>query len=201
MFGLGTGRCGTHSLMNILNAQNDANITHECKTLPWITNEEYKPVVERIWSRKGVLVGDIAFYWLHYSTHILNVLPNAKFIILKRDREETIESYIKKTKGRNHWMEHDGNYWDKDTIWDRCYPKFNFNDRTIDYDNDKAKAIGEYWDHYYALCDIFIKNHPNNFIQLNTEDLNNGVKVESMLSFIGIENPILKVGVKTNQSG
>ena len=111
-----------------------------------------------------------------------------RFVILKRDKKETIKSYMKKTQGRNHWMVHDGSVWSLD-IWDRCYPKFDT--------KTKEEALSRYYDHYYELCQQLPQNK---CFWLNTEDLNNKEKSEQMLKFCGFSNPKFNIFLKNKNN-
>src|SRR5487761_2166908 len=94
------------------------------------------------------LIGDIAFYYLSYVELIARRNQNVRFICLRRDREQTIESCLRKSaigrwrskriadrlsslitrapyyESHNFWIEHDGSEWELDPVWDKCFPKF-----------------------------------------------------------------------------
>jgi hypothetical protein len=180
IIGLGTGRCGTVSLSNLLNSQKDSFFSHEWdESHKWDSNIYYfKNYLEGLGCLPLIdFYGDVSFYNLPYCTDLQKLYTNIKFIILKRDRQETINSYIAKTPGRNHWQAHDGSSF-RFCNWDKCYPKFNA--------NNKADAIGMYWDMYYEQCS---KLDQSKCYHLNTEDLNNEEKCLDMLSFCNFESP------------
>ncbi|MFC1682140.1 hypothetical protein ACFL0X_00815 [Nanoarchaeota archaeon] len=198
IFGIGTGRCGTVSLFNLLNLQKNSKSTHESKPiLPW--NFSKKDIERKIYillKRKEKFVSDEGFYYLPYTGFILSKYPSAKFIVLKRNKNEVIKSYSKKTEGRNHWINHDGSIWKKDKIWDPSYPKYNVKSKEV--------ALEKYWDDYYTTVNKLTKKFPKN-IQvwdmkkgLNTED---GVK--EILSFAGIpeKDQIVKINIQENKIG
>jgi len=193
IFGLGTGRCGTTTLSQMLTHQKSSNVSHELGgAIPFLPWKKHRPslinFLHRIIKRKEVYVGDISFYLLPYISDIIDIFPNSKFIVLKRDKQETISSYIKKTEGRNHWMNHDGRKWNLD-VWDRCYPKYNV--------DNKFDAISNYYDEYYETCDK-IKN--DNFFFLNTEDLNNKSRSFEVFEFCGYkEYEFLKIRANKNK--
>ena len=195
IFGLGTGRCGTHSLHKLLKEQDGADISHEMGDfpfLPWEKSElRLKDYMWRITDTDSEFVGDIAFYCLPYVRDILKLHPDAKFIALERDRAETVESYMKKTEGRNHWQHHDEtrstSY--RHCPWDISYPKYHFF-------MTKKYAIGEYYDDYYSECRLLEEEFPNNVKLFKMEELNSRTGVASILHFAGIENKNIKVGIK-----
>jgi len=154
-FGIGTGRCGTVSLCQLLNHQEYANFTHEERPLLSWKNSEKKMIslrINKILKRDGLYVGDIAFFYLPYIETILDIYPDAKIICLKRKKEEVITSYMKKTKGRNHWVKHYGIFWEK-CEWDKCYPSYK---KIL-----KKNALKKYWEDYYSTVDKLLSHYPN----------------------------------------
>lgn len=170
VFGVGTGRCGTVSLCELLNNQIGANFTHEDKQeLPWkFSREIIDRKLQDISSREGKYVGDVAFYYLPYVEHILEKYPEAKFLYLERSKDEVVRSYLRKTWRRNHWVNHRGIIWRKDPKWDKCFPNFN--------KFRKRAAIRSYWEYYHEESQRLQKRYKNNFrvmnmrYALNTED-------------------------------
>lgn len=190
IIGLGTGRCGTKSLSSLLRLQNDTLITHEHlkSELPWeINNKIFEKLLNQILIRKQSFVGDVGFYLLPYWKKIVNSHAESKFIILKRNKEDLVKSYIEKTMDKNPFQEHDGKKWYY-YKWDKCYPKFE--------EQTKEDAIRHYYDHYYNLCQNIPKDK---CIWLNTEDLNNKQICCNMLNFCGFKHPVFKI-IKQNKT-
>ena len=181
IFGLGTGRCGTVSLTELFNIQNSSFFSHEMGSRPYLPwDMERVKIVNRLFelsNNKNKFVGDVAFFLLPYINEILKYIPESKFVILQRDKKETISSYMKKTEGRNHWVKHNGNIWQNDS-WDVCYPKF--------YVDSKKEALAEYYDLYYKLCR---KIPEESCFWMNTEDLNNKEISLQMLEWCGFDDP------------
>ena len=186
ILGVGTGRCGTMSLSNLLNLQKNSNFTHELDQkdrLPWEINlDKFNHYLESIITREKSFVGDVSFYLLPYVHFVLEKFPDSKIIILQRDKEQTVSSYLKKVPKRNHWMPHRGFHWFLDPNWDPCYPKFQA--------KTKKEAIAMYYDLYYETCKNLITQKPNNLFWIKTEDLNNEQRCLEMLEFCGFEEPI-----------
>jgi len=177
IIGLGTGRCGTVSLSKHIDRQDGARCSHEGVRLPWVVNEgRFNKAYNKITQGELSIVGDVSFYNLPYYNLFLERDPETKFIILKRDRDSVIQSYLKKTKGSNHWQ---SGTTDRKNPWDESYPKFKA--------KDKADAIGMYYDKYYSMAESI----PNAF-HMNTEDLNDPDKCIEMLAFCGFSNPTFK---------
>lgn len=148
------------------------------------------------------LIGDVAFYYLGYIRLIAAASHRARFVCLKRDRESNIRSWMRKAaivrwpskivadrlsaaitrthyyRSRNHWMEHDGSHWEKDPVWDKCFPKFGA--------PNLQTAIGMYWDYYYAEAERLECELPGRFLMVATEELGDAAVQRRMLEFCGI---------------
>ena len=169
VIGLGTGRCGTKSLAALL------GLPHEDGgPLPWEVDE--RRLIDRIekWrSSDEPVVGDVGFYYLPY-VELLREHAECRFICLKRHRRETIESYMRKTEGKNHWMRHDGSRWKLDPVWDVAFPKYEL--------GPKAEAIGRLWDEYYLWAKKLVGE---DFALWPMEALNDRNGCEAMKTFAG----------------
>lgn len=195
IFGIGTGRCGTVSLCELLNNQEESNFTHEERPLlPWNgSKRNLDDKIKEILSRRERFVGDIAFYYLPYVEYILEKYPQTKIICLKRDRGEVVKSYLKKTKGRNHWVNHREIIWSH-CEWDKCYPTYN---KFL-----KKNAIKKYWEQYYNKIEGLTSKYPGSIMVTDMyHALNTEAGILEMLNFIGIEenNSIIKKDIKKNE--
>ncbi len=160
------------------------------------------------------LIGDIAFYYLNYVEDILHVAPECFFICIRRDRGQTVSSWLKKSSIKrwrslwladklkswltrtpfyteyNYWQEHDGSRWKKDPVWDSCFPKFEA--------LTKQDAIGMYWDYYYLEADRLQKKYPDRFRVFDVEDMSSPEGQRDILSFIGLEQSRMVYGEKVH---
>jgi hypothetical protein len=165
------------------------------------------------------LIGDIAYYYLNYVDELAAAAPECVFICIKRDRTQTVNSWLKKSSIKrwpslwladklksaltrtpfytqyNYWQEHDGSHWKKDPVWDSCFPKFHA--------TSKEEAIGMYWDYYYLEAERLQKKHVDRFKVFDVHDLSHSVGQKSILSFIGIAEDRMVYGeeVHVHQSG
>jgi hypothetical protein len=148
------------------------------------------------------LIADIAFYYLSYVEELLTIAPECIVICIKRDRESTVSSWLKKSAivrwpslwlgdrlkawltrtpfytEYNFWQEHDGSRWKLDPVWDSCFPKFTA--------GSKTEAIGQYWDYYYKEADRLQSQHPDRFRVFDVRDLSTLEGQKRILSFMGI---------------
>jgi hypothetical protein len=148
-------------------------------------------------------IGDIAFYYLSYVEAIAAHNANVRFICLKRDKDETVESWMKKTsinrwrskkvadrlaawitrgpyhQGINPWMEHDGTVWMPDLVWDKCFPKFSA--------ASKREAVSKYWDFYYDEAERLVSRLGDTFRIVETNQLSERSSQRDLLTFCGFE--------------
>lgn len=199
IFGLGTGRCGTESLATLLNQQHNSFVTHERYRwrLGW---EHCESQVESIFKRKVqketenfALYGDVAFSWLPYVDLILQLEPRAKFICLKRKKEDTVNSWLRKVPDFNHWQKHNGSKY-RFGHWSRSFPKF-------DSCFSRRQAISMYWEYYYAKANEYKQKYSDNFRIFSLNSLNNSRGQRKILEFAGIinESQIYDVGIRKNK--
>ena len=168
IIGLGTGRCGTVSLSKLLKRQN-INTTHETKILPWEFDKKMiDNLLNSITNRVNNMVSDVAFYYLPYVPYIIEKYPNTKFVCFKRDKKQTIESYVIKFKDRNHLSLNLNNNYRKSKNWDHAYPKYD--------QFDKKTALGLYWNDYYTIAESYQLKYKDNFKIFNMIDVLNNKK-------------------------
>lgn len=182
--GLGTGRCGSHSLCELLKLQRNSFFTHEFGDKPkvhWNSTIDPKSLFAEHMLSEKKFFGDVGFYHLPHCREYVEAFPDAKFIILKRDKNETILSFEKKVTFRNHWMHGHGKFKPCPWGWDPCFPKFDADSR--------KQAISLYYDHYYSECQ---KLDQSKCFWIQTPELNNEEKVVEMLIWCGFKNPIFK---------
>lgn len=205
IFGLGTGRCGTQSLAHLLNQQNDSMCVHEGVFytefieknkirsigglekfihLPWkIDKDILIRILLLMEGLKYSYVGDVAFYYLPYIDDIIQLIPSAKFICLKRTRQSVIKSFMEKTSN-NYWYQGykpTSNSTIIYNIWNPCFPKYPI--------SNHHDAIGRYWDEYYETIEQLIKRYPDNIKLFETKDLNNQTEINNLLLWLEYPNP------------
>ena len=148
ILGLGTGRCGTTSLAELLR-QAGVHCTHEMgshpqhQTIGWDEPERAARAIEDILARGGAtdIVGDVASWWLPHIPYLRALHPNIRTIALRRDAEECAASW-------ERWLDPTRNHWDASNRdpWTKCFPKF------LDIEDDIPAAARKYHDYYYRSC-------------------------------------------------
>lgn len=201
VIGITTGRAGSKSLAYLLNNCQETDIAHEWVSfwkrhrigkflLPW--KFDYDSINERIdylKSLDGLLVGDVAFYYLNYISYLEKHLYPLKVIYLYRDKEHHLKSQIRVTaenKKRDeccHWLPHN-------------HPEFIKNKYTKSgYDNalpqfplalNKEDSINKYWEYYQKRAKGLKKQFPEIIFFLQTKELNNLDKQKELFDFLEI---------------
>lgn len=190
VLGAGTGRSGSTSLTQLLAAQPGGYFSHEhAPRLSWDGPDprfDFHVRRFRHLQRGFHSFGDVSHWWLPRFEALLEAFPDLRMIVLKRDRLETIASFLKVKGGEeqgaiNHWIDHDGRFWRRN-IWDECYPKYEA--------GGSREAIGAYWDDYYRLADQLQRRHPEALRVFPTTHLSSADGQREMLKFAGFDDPV-----------
>ncbi len=147
-------------------------------------------------------IGDIGHYYLRYVENLMALQLPISFVCLKRDKEETVQSWMAKTrvvrwpskiisdrlaslimrtpyqKSAHHWIEHDGTKWRHDPVWDKCFPNFPA--------ETKEDSIRLYWDYYYEEAERLATLFPDTFRIFETTSMNDESGRSDLLSFCHI---------------
>ncbi|NND68267.1 MAG: hypothetical protein HKN19_11825 [Halioglobus sp.] len=150
------------------------------------------------------LIGDIAYYYLNYVGAILDVVPECRFVCIRRDRAATVASWLRKSAINrwpslyiadrikslltrtpfhteyNYWQEHDGSVYRHDPVWDSCFPKIEA--------RSKEEAIGLYWDYYYLEAARLQEIYPAALRIFEVEEMSSPEGQRRILEFVGLED-------------
>lgn len=195
IIGLGSGRCGTTSLARLLSLQPGCKAIHELRPLlPW--NRRWalaRQHVRYLRELEAPMAASVAFFYLRYVPWLGRQFRHIRFVCLKRDREQTVDSFFRLTEEsppkRNHWMDHDGRRW-AHTDWDPCFPKFNV--------TDKRSALKRYYDDYYRQA-AMLADALDNFRIFPTDALDSAAGVGEILAFAGVDRPVVQPRVWLNR--
>jgi len=194
VIGIGTGRSGTTSLAQLLDMQPNSKIYHEhSPLLPWIIDKQLlRFKLDSFLKLDYELVGDVGMYYLPYVPFILKEYPKVKMVYMERDLQGTLNSFLKKTKNKNHWNYHMGEEYNLDPEWDPCFPKYET--------KTKEEAVENYIRDYHIRANDLISSYPNSIYKLRMEDLSNEEELKRMLTFCGYQPSEIKTEiVHTNQ--
>ena len=205
ILGMGTGRCGTLSLAEVLNSQPGTLVTHEeAPLLPWDHDPESDLIARRFArmrrKRDAAFIGDIASFYLPYTEEIIAAEPDVRIICLKRDKESVIKSFCRwldlvHPLPTNHWAKELPAGWHYEPNWSRIFPKYDIESR--------EEGIARYWDEYNSRAESLEKRFPDQLRIVDIEQLNDEEGVSELLSFVGIpkNQQVNRAGRHTHQSG
>lgn len=196
VFGTGSARCGTKSLAVLFGQQRTVAVAHERHMLPWevdlgaahraVMDLQKRPVRQVLtqgipvrWLRYRVMcatiIGDIGPWYLPYADYLIKA-HNAKIVCLKRDKEQTVESFLRQRY--DHCSLHPAEADDPGKPLAGMLPKFDLPSR-------RANAEA-YWEHFYAQADAAEQSHPESFRIFDIDTLNNEDGQRRILSFVGV---------------
>jgi hypothetical protein len=205
IFCIGTGRCGSASLSFLLNSQESALVTHELfPILPWLEESKMTPhaaelLQYRIFQMSHQLhnydiVGDSGSYYLPYLKYIIktfqgNTQYDLKILVLKRDKNKTVDSFKTKfsIQNNNPLQNHSG----LKNEWDNSFPKYN-DVWTL------TESIEKYYDDYYKLAEKLSAQHPEIIKIFDTETLNSEKKLKILFNHLGINDPRFIKNIRKN---
>ena len=173
---MGTGRCGTMSLAKVLAAAGRP-CTHELDgeaVVHWYG--DWRKVKNLVTYRCALpsVVSDVSLWWLPYVPQLRSLSSKIKFVALKRDKFETVDSFLEKTGYTNEAQAH----WCSDPPrphpWDKCFPNMG------KADEDKRSLLSAYWHYYYELCDKF------DVPVFDMNDLNDPKGLQKIFDAVGI---------------
>jgi len=183
VLGMGTGRCGTYTLYNILAKQKNTACTHEGLGHPWEPDYLifYETILNFLVNFKADVIANIGWYWINYVGRIMNSLEDPKCICLKRPKDEVVDSFQRYLPDINKWTDPESIHWEPRKYYitpDRhMWPK---------YDAPRAEALAMYWDEYYNKAKFWQQRLPANFLVIDMyEALNTENGQHRMLSFLG----------------
>lgn len=197
VIGCGSGRCGTVSLASLLDLQARSEITHERygPDLHWknsrgkamrVLQERY---LEEAEDAPAQIVGDVQGTWIWYAEMFLEATEEVRIICMKRPREPTVESILRKNEGRNKWQRSKatGDRWDETCPW--------YQDEL-----SKRQAVGIYYDHVYSTATELASQYPDRFrIFPMRYTLNEADGQRALLEdFLEIEDPTYQIGIHRN---
>jgi hypothetical protein len=201
VLGMGTGRSGSTSLTLLLQAQPGTYSGHEHPPrIPWdgpYGTLDFHLRRLRLLTSLYPVAADCCHWWLTGFGRVLHSFPKARAVVLRRDRDATVASFLKLKGGGakgtfNHWIDHDGSHW-RHSPWDVTYPSFKA--------HTMEGAIGQYWDEYYRRAEMLVRQYPENVKLFETAAVGEAGGQAEILQFLGYTDPVLPGPIKANNDG
>jgi len=155
----------------------------------YIEKKQMPPAIEEeirfLYDKTEGMVADVNFSWLNYIEDALMLFPDLRAVCLKRNREDTVKSWL--LKDYDLWTIH-GN-----DIPEGTRPLFPL------FDLPLKEAVGAYWDEYYRRAGDLEKKYPDNVkIFYDFKPLNEEHCQRRLLDFIGIprEKQVIKLNIQ-----
>ncbi len=201
ILGMGTGRCGSHTLAELLSRQPDTQVTHEQPPLlawkPDPGRDVMAARLERLFrTRPQARVGDVASFYLPYVEAAIAREPQLRVICLERPREEVVASFcawidVAHPLPTDHWSVEPARGWYHEPVWTRIFPQYPTKSR--------EEGLRRYWDEYHTRATGLMRRFPNHvrlFPMAATFNTEGGMR--EMLTFAGIppEQQVLLVGTR-----
>lgn len=196
VIGYGFGRCGTTSLARLLNIQPKSRVSHELYGLHWFNIYSKYSTIKRmfeIWGKERDFVGDVNYAWVQYIRNIVEDFPDVKFIHIWRDKEESVESFWKKSQDRRNSIDSVSPYAES-TLWYTIYPYFGF--------PPTKDQIANNYEIFHKIAESIMFVFSQRVYTIKMENLNKEESIKKLLDFVGIpEDKQIIAKVKVNQGG
>ena len=202
VLGIGTGRCGTQSLMTFLNLQK-INTFHESVLLPWVFDSVSLNFLLTKLTKVSTVdypdVGDVNFSLLNYiepllknifaenvetgQEYLFSANADVRVVCLRRDKAETVKSWMNNQKNFNFWSNPEHEYFAqglylKSDIIGAAFPK---------YDLCKEAALANFWDDYYSKAAHLERSYPDSLKIFDMSELFSDISVQKIfLDFLDI---------------
>ena len=192
VLGMGTGRCGSTSLVALLGTVQGSCSTHENPPLVYWSPQpeqlEFHIRRFKLLADYFALTFDASHWWLNSAEPFLREFPDGKIIGLHREKSSCAQSFINvKGHGRrsiNNWVAAPNNIW-RLTPWNLTYPNYDY-PITADRDPDGAKLdlIFRYITDYNTRLTALAERHPERVLLVRTEDLGRREQQERIFHFV-----------------
>lgn len=204
VLGVGTGRCGSTSLVEVLATVEESCCTHENPALiSWVPQQSeidfHMRRFERL-SKYFSLVADVSHWWINVLEEVFDNFPDAKVVGLLRDVDSCVKSFMQiKGFGRgsyNHWVPYGNGIWAA-AQWDPTYPTYAVPDGCgSDPDAAKSGLIARYVREYNEKLRFIASRAPGRVLLVRTEELNSASALASIFDFIGRNGQV--TGIQRN---
>jgi hypothetical protein len=190
VLGLGSGRCGSTSLAEILRRVPRAIATHEIA--PYVNWDPLPCQIDfhlrrfALLRRFFPLVGDCAHWWLRAVEQVFAAIPDSLAFGLVRDEADCVRSWMAVSPPDvNHWVAPHNHIWPADK-WDPLYPHYELPpDARRDPAHAKAQLIHRYVREYNERLTALADRYAGRILLLRTEQLDRAETRHEIGRFLG----------------
>jgi hypothetical protein len=185
--GVGTGRCGSHTLVEFLDAQSHVRCVHEVTQVPWYepgSSPQLGTLIRRLKQdgKKGCISGEVGPSLLPAIPHLRSAVKGLKIVCLHRPKHEVVRSFLEygssmpplRPKEKYNWADGCLGPDRLDSHIPKCFP-------TID-GASRQQAIGFYWELYEQI----MRNIKGSVFHMQMQQLNDADSRKNLLDFLEI---------------
>jgi hypothetical protein len=200
VLGLGTGRSGSTSLVEVLATAEGSCCTHENPPLiSWVPERieiDFHIRRFRLLLQYFPLVADVSHWWINAFSEIFHHFANAKLVGVCRDLDSCVKSFMQiKGFGRNsynHWVPYGNGIWTA-ARWDPTYPTYTVPELSErDPDNAKSELIARYVREYNEKLQSIALQAPEKVLLVRTEELNTAAVQSAIFQFVGLNGRVIQ---------
>jgi hypothetical protein len=182
--GVGTGRCGTTSLAEIIDACENVRCTHEAYSFAWYEiDEEVGSLIRdlRRASEADLMLGDVGQSLISHLPELRSSIHALKVICIHRDKQGTVDSFTRygwqklRPGDKRRWIDKcyhsDGDYRVRSS---RAFPVID--GITAD------QACGFYWEMYESM----MRRIRQPVLHIQMEELNDDARLNAVFEFLEI---------------
>jgi Sulfotransferase domain len=200
VLGLGAGRTGSTSLVEVLATAEGSCCTHENPPLiSWVPQQieidfhirRFKRLLQYF-----PLVADVSHWWINVLDEVFRDFSDAKLVGVYRDVDSCVKSFMRiKGFGRgsyNHWVPYGNGVWAA-AQWDPTYPTYAVPEHSKrDPDDAKSELIARYVQEYNQKLHAIASRAPDKIILARTEELNTAAVQVAIFQFVGLSGRVIK---------
>ena len=166
-----------------MNLQRGVEFYHEFGRLPWNpSRQRLNRYLDAFKEYDGTKVlGDAGNWYVMYIEMIMERFQKkSKFVYLYRDKNEVVQSYLRKVVRGNHWTWEQSEHRtgeEKPSPFDECYPK---------YKAPKKEAIEQYWIDYHNIATEKMYSFPEKLKKFTLEIFSDKEKQKGLFDFLEI---------------
>jgi hypothetical protein len=200
VLGLGSGRTGSTSLVEVLATAEGSCCTHENPPLiSWLPQQiEVDFHIQRFKRLLPFfpLVADVSHWWINVLDEVFRHFADAKLVGVYRDVDGCVKSFMRiKGFGRgsyNHWVPYGNGSWAA-AQWDPTYPTYAVPQRSErDPDGAKSELINRYVREYNEKLISIANQAPEKMLLVRTEELNSAAVQAAIFQFVGLNGRVIK---------